>query len=240
MARPIDQARHREVVLAAFEALRRRGVVGVTMADLAGDLGMGRSALYWYFAGLGELFEAVLELVLDRQGGIVAAEVLSQSHPLDQIAAWMRTTVRIYHDDPGLLAVLLQLWATARPDAPDATLAVFRARFEPLHALACEQIEAGIAAGDIAPCQPRALVDLCAAVVDGALVHRLSRGIDSLGLIEEFLDAVVWPLRQQTGVRQPTRVRPPPKPLPKPVPRRTDEDWPGLGSRPQPWLGSDD
>ncbi|MEY3012564.1 MAG: hypothetical protein RIT45_1299, partial [Pseudomonadota bacterium] len=35
MARQVDAERHEAVILQAFEALRRRGVVGVSMADIA-------------------------------------------------------------------------------------------------------------------------------------------------------------------------------------------------------------
>lgn len=212
MARKVDEAKHAEVVFAAFEALRRRGVVGVSMADIAADIGMSRSALYWYFKGLGELFEAVLELVLERQEGAVAQAVAAASHPIDQIAAWMRTTVRGYDADPDLLAVLLQLWAIARPDSKDETLSAFQRRFEPLHAAACAILRQGIEDGTVAPCDPVAIVDLCAVVVDGALVHHVSRRLDAVALVEGFLAQVLLPLRRTPQACQP-------------VTRRSAEDW---------------
>lgn len=233
MARPIDEEKHYEVVLAAFDSLRRRGVVGVTMADIAGDLGMSRSALYWYVHGLGELFEQMLELVLERQGFVTLQAVTAVSHPLDQLAAWMRATARFYSEDPDLIGVLLQLWATARPGSKDETLEAFRVRFEPVHEAARGLIIDGIAAGQIADCDPVALVDLCAVVLDGALVHRLSRGLDSAKVIDEFLALVVAPLRRNEVAadrcaaqpeihRQSVHQRSVENPAPRPAKR---EDW---------------
>lgn len=212
MARKVDAGKHAEVVAAAFEALRRRGVVGVSMADLANDLGMSRSALYWYFGGLSELFEAVLEQVLERQEQAAVAAIAEVDHPIDQIAAWMRATVRQYHTDPDLLPVLLQLWATARPDSKDETLDTFQQRFGPLRALACQALEHGMAHGLVAPCDPAAVIDLCAVVVDGALVHHVSRRLDAVALVEHYLQIVLLPLRRDGKA-------------PADVPRRSAEDW---------------
>lgn len=196
MARPIDEEKHEAVVLAAFEALRARGVVGVSMAEIAADLGMGRSALYWYFKGLPELFEHVLEIVLERQGVAIATAVAEVAHPLDALAAWMRATVGFYRADPDLLAVLVQLWATARPGSKDETLATFRQRFAPLFEGAVAELERGVAEGQVAACDAAAVVDLCAATLDGALVHGLVRGIDAAALIDAFVTAVLEPLRR--------------------------------------------
>jgi AcrR family transcriptional regulator len=212
MARKVDAEKHAEVVAAAFEALRRRGVVGVSMADLAGDLGMSRSALYWYFGGLSELFEAVLEQVLARQEAAAARAIFEVEHPIDQIAAWMRATVRQYDEDPDLLAVLLQLWATARPDSKDETLDTFQQRFLPLRALACQALQDGIERGAVAPCDATAIIDLCAVVVDGALVHHVSRRLDAVALVEHFLQHILLPLRREA------------QPSPT-IPRRSAEDW---------------
>ena len=197
MARQVDAERHEAVILQAFEALRRRGVVGVSMADIAADLGIKRSALYWYFRGLPELFEHVLEIVLGRQGEAVAAAVAEASHPVDALAAWMRATARFYRDDPDLLAVLLQLWATARPDSKDETIAAFRVRFAPLFEGAIAELRGGVEAGHVAACDPAAIVDLCAAALDGALVHGLVRGIDAPALVEAFVATVLEPLRRE-------------------------------------------
>lgn len=212
MARKVDAEKHAEVVAAAFDALRRRGVVGVSMADLATDLGMSRSALYWYFGGLSELFEQVLAQVLERQGAATARAIVDVDHPIDQIAAWMRATVKQYDEDPDLLAVLLQLWATARPGSKDETLDTFQQHFMPLRELACQALREGIARGEVAPCDTAAIVDLCAVVVDGALVHHVSRHLDAVGLVEHFLNQVLLPLRRDTATT-------------KSNPRRSAEDW---------------
>ncbi len=207
MARKVDTQRHDEVIASAFVALQRRGVVGVSMADLAADLGMSRSALYWYFDGLPSLFEQALAQLLTSQGEAVAAALDGVDHPVDALAAWMRATVGHHHEAPERLAALLQLWAVARPGDKDPTLQTFAAIFEPMREAGVDALRAGVAEGKVAPCDTGAIFDLCAVVVDGSLVHRVSRGLDGVAVVEDFIARVLLPLRRPGRSDTPTPVK---------------------------------
>ena len=205
MARTTDHARHEDVAWRAFEAIRARGVHGVSMSDVAADLGMKRSSLYWYFSGLDAIFEAVLERTLERLGASVAerlAERLADSdgeaeHPVRLVAAWMEAVIAFYDDDPQLIGVLAQFWALGSAHDAEKVLARTRTFLEPILAGAVDMLEQGVAAGQVEPCDAPALVDLCVATVDGLLVHQVSRGVAPRPALQVFVDAVLLPLERK-------------------------------------------
>ena len=197
MARTKDKARHEEIAWKAVEAIRARGVHGVTMSDVANDLSMKRSSLYWYFDSLDAIFEAVLERTLERLSTFVADRVADIDHPIDLIDAWMTAVVAFYDDDPDLIAVLTRFWALGSGRSPEAVFERTRAFFEPIHAGAVEMLQEGMRTGTVGSCQPAALIDLCAATVDGLVVHQVSRNIDPHRGLAVFRKAVLEPLARR-------------------------------------------
>ena len=195
MARKPDPNRKTELALAAFAALRTRGVVGVTMSEVALALGMKRPALYYYFRDLGELFDAVLSAVLADQQAYVLRHLDPDDHPIDALAAWMRATLAFYEDDPQLIAMLLQFWAVGRPDAARDVLDRARDLVEPVRQMAIGLLQDAVRDGRVRPCQPGPTLDLCVAVVDGCLVERISRGVDPRVTLELFIAQFLQPLK---------------------------------------------
>jgi TetR/AcrR family acrAB operon transcriptional repressor len=78
----------RECLLDAAEHLfAENGVAKTSLADVAAAAGFTRGALYWHFAGKGELLDAVFaraEIPLDE----MARAVLGQPHPLRALHAY--------------------------------------------------------------------------------------------------------------------------------------------------------
>ena len=195
MARKPDPHRKTELALAAFAALRQRGVVGATMSEVALALGMKRPALYYYFKDLGELFDAVLNAVLADQRAYVLQQLDADDHPIDALATWMRATLAFYEADPQLIGMLLQFWAVGRPDAAQDVLDRARDLVEPVRQFAIALLLDAVRDGRVRPCQPEAMLDLCVAVVDGCLVERISRGLDPRPILELFIAQVLLPLK---------------------------------------------
>ncbi len=201
MARTTDHARHAEIAWRAFEAIRARGVHGVTMSDVAADLGMKRSSLYWYFDSLDAIFKTVLEHTLERLGTFVTERVADVEHPIDVIDAWMSAVVAFYDDDTALIAVLTRFWAMGSSNGTEEVFERTQAFFEPVHAGAVEMLIEGMKEGTVAPCEPAALVDLCAAAVDGLLIQRISRDIAPSAGLAVFREAVLEPLIRRPAPR---------------------------------------
>ena len=218
MARPVDHAQHQKMALQAFEVIRRGRFGDLTMARLAKEIGVKRSTLYWYFGNLGELFDAVIEHVLQEQGMAVAEAVDQHRHPVDKIIAWIRSVHQYHLADPKLLPNLIQLWAVSHPDQPERALTTAVARYEPLREAAIELLHQGAHDGLVAPCDSAAIIDLCSAVIDGGLVHFVGRGVSPEHMVDQFIRLVLAPLKLKG-------VSPNAQPSPvwsKPTPGRAD------------------
>lgn len=197
MARTIDHHKHAEIAMRAFEAIRARGVHGTSMSQVAADLGMKRSSLYWYFGSLGEIFEAVLQQTIDALAEFVQSQVSEERHPIALVERWMQASIAFYDKDPELIAVLAQFWAVGSSDRPELVFDRTRAFFEPVREAGVALLRAGIDEGTVRPCDAESLIHLCAATVDGLLVHRMSHGLQPHGALELFCAQMLRPLALQ-------------------------------------------
>lgn len=195
MARPIDHEHHQELALRAFEAVRARGVAGLSMSAIATELGMNRSTLYWYFKSLAGIFEIVLDATIERQARFVGERMTACEHPIDQLSAWVRGVQDFYASDPDLLPVLIQMWAVGSPDDPERVLGRLRLKLFELRDDAIGALNDAIAEGLVAPCDADVVIDLCMIASDGCLVHRVSRALDPEPLLDLLITAVLEPLR---------------------------------------------
>lgn len=203
MARTPDLARRAQLAARAFDVIRARGVTNTTMSDLAAALGIKRPTLYFYFKDLGAVFEAVLEETQRTYFAHVTARVAGVAHPIDLLAAVLRATVEYHQGRRDRIVLLFQLWAVGGND-PERVIAKNRELIDPMRALLVKQIEAGVASGQIAPCEPARLVDLALTVLDGALVHEVIRSASALPIVDEFERRVLAPLRRARARRSPS------------------------------------
>jgi AcrR family transcriptional regulator len=199
--RPPDLARRAELAAKAFDVIRTRGVHRTTMSDLAAELGLKRPTLYFYFKDLGAVFDAVLEDTQKTFFAYVSAEVAGVAHPIDLLAAVMRATIEFHQGRRDRIVLLFQLWAAGGND-PERVIAKNRELVDPMRALIVRQVEAGVADGRIAPCDPVRLVDLAMTVLDGSLVHEVMRSASALPLVDEFERRVLTPLRRARARRR--------------------------------------
>lgn len=204
MARPISMQRRQELALAAFEAIRVRGVYGITMSELAELLGMKRPTLYWYFRDVGHVFETVLEHLLEQQRGFLEARLVgggSQAesrHPCDLLRAYAEGIWAFFEKEGPLVLSLVSFWGQSEGGEPTRVLEIVNRHFLPLVSFAVAALEHGIRQGTVAPCDPRAVVDLVAAVIDGSLVHRVTRGIPFEPVAKLLWESVLAPLKRDT------------------------------------------
>lgn len=196
MARPVSIKRRQELALAAFEAIRVRGVYGITMSELAEALGMKRPTLYWYFRDVGHVFETVLEHLLERQNVFLAERLRGTTHPIDLLRAYADAIWAFFDLEGPTLLALVSFWGKSEAGEPTRVLEVTNRHFLPLVSFAVSQLEEGMRRGTVAPCDARAVVDLVASVIDGSLVHRVTRGI-AFGPVAELLwTAILAPLKR--------------------------------------------
>jgi AcrR family transcriptional regulator len=210
--RPNPQ-RRLDLARAAFQVLCTRGVQDVTMRELAEALGVKRPTLYWYFPDLGAIFDVVLADVLGRMRVFLAERMASTAgamgprsqahpavHPLDALDAYAEAIHAFYAsgDAQGgaIFVALIQFWAVSESGEPNRALQAMNAHFLPWRKAAIQMVARGIEDGTVAPCDPAALVDLVAAVIDGCLLHRVSRGADPGPVLAMLRAQVLGPLKR--------------------------------------------
>ena len=72
--RPPRAALSREAIVeTAIELLDRDGIAGFSMRRLADALGTGAASLYWHVSGRGQLFEMIVDRLVERAGPPVLA-----------------------------------------------------------------------------------------------------------------------------------------------------------------------
>ena len=193
MGRTVDKERRAELARRALEVLRQRGIGRTTMSELAEALGVKRPTLYFYFRDLTGLLHAVIEDVYRGWLLHVTARLNGINHPIEALHELARATVEYNRGRRDLVLLLFQLWAAGDAD-PEELLARSRAVSDPLRAELVARLRAGIEKKVVARCDPERIVELTLTVLDGTLVHEVTRGTPGAPVIEELWDRVLEPL----------------------------------------------
>lgn len=195
MARKPDLEKRRQLVQDAFAVVSRRGAHNTTMKDLAAELGMARSSLYWYFGDLGDVFEGVLERTFDdvRLG---VQDLFSLENPIDVLEELLKTLTVFHAERRETIIVMFQLWAAGKTD-PDTVLGQGATFLEMLRSTLTQLVESGQQQGMVSEVDAAALVDATLCFIDGALVQRIVRGPDAdlHPMIDLFITHVLTPAR---------------------------------------------
>ncbi len=195
MARKVDSARRAELLCDVLSVLRKQGIHGTSMSQLAETLGMKRSTFYWYFKDIGELFDAAFDDVNQRFLNALTEPLARTVHPIDMLETYLEIAVSHFQDSRDEIILLFQLWASGRARDPDQVLERGRQFLTPLRAALVEILRKGQAAGQVAPCDPEGLIDSMLALVYGTLVHRVARNADLSALLATVKTQFLRPLR---------------------------------------------
>lgn len=195
MSRPLDHDKRHRLAARAFEVLRARGVHRTSMKELAEALGIKRPTLYFYFKDVGAIFEDVLDhtyrALADHVGAAVAG---AGPHPLDRLRAVIDAVLGYHKARPELIGLLFQLWAVGGHDL-ERVLARERDVVRAVRAQIIAELTAARGRGQVGPCEPERIVDLCLAVLDGALVQKVIGVGVPQHAIDELMARVIEPLR---------------------------------------------
>lgn len=198
MPRTIDKARRIDLARQALDVIQRHGVHRVSMSQLAKELGVKRPTLYWYFKDLGEVFLAILEHTLEEAAVHFARRFAGVTHPIDLLDSYISAVREFYGGKEELIILLFQLGAVGDSD-PQRIFERTGAHLDRFRDMAAALVRQGIAAGQVAECDPEVLVDMVSVFVDGLMVHRVARGIDPEPLHEMFRRRFLAPLRRPAG-----------------------------------------
>lgn len=88
------------IVDAAIVLLDRAGSAGFSMRSLANELHTGPASLYWHVSGKGQLFEMIVDRLVEREGKLELGGATWQ----EQVTGWARQVRRLTLAHPWLSA----------------------------------------------------------------------------------------------------------------------------------------
>ncbi len=154
----------RERILdAATDLFGLRGVEAVSLDVIAGEVGVAKQTLLYWFPSKDDLVQAVLEsAVLELSVGVEAAIRATSDDPLDRIDAVVKAVFRQAVRRPALLGLVREI---SRLSAPSGDR--LHEAFEPLVARAVGYLEREMAQGRLRRADPRLVAALVYATVTG-------------------------------------------------------------------------
>jgi AcrR family transcriptional regulator len=172
MATRLDPAQRREQIIAAtLRLVARDGFAGVTLRDVAAEVGVVHGLIRHYFATREQLVAAAFDAAV-RAEAVQDEELAEQLQPVAALADWLTTTPREHY------LVWIDAWSEA-PRNPELHAALTRHHRDSdlrLARIIERNVEAGIATSADAEADARMLT----ALVDGVAVQH-----HAIGLIDE-------------------------------------------------------
>jgi len=156
-ATPSRNEQHRlkreAVIKAAVRAFNKRGFEGTSLDDIAKDLAVTKTALYYYIKSKNDILLECLQSSADIGDAALAAGRKQGHNGREKVALTLRDYISNMGDDLGGLVLILGM----RSLPPKEQKVVIAARDKFDHALRA-MIAEGIADGSIAPCDPKLAV----------------------------------------------------------------------------------
>lgn len=114
----------------AASLFARKGLSGITLAEIAGDVGMSGPAIYNHFASKDALFVAVVEQMYDEEIEAFKSVLDPLQRVSDGLDALFELVPRLYRDDGTLqmLGLTAQIESARSPDIYQALIDVSRRR----------------------------------------------------------------------------------------------------------------
>ncbi len=194
MARPPEPEKRLELARRAVAVLQREGL-DVSMSRLATVLEVKRPTLLYHFPTKGHIVEVALEDLLREQAEFVLARLAGIEHPVDRLYAQLCAMHEFQRGQESRVLFLSQAIAANGGERMAEIIAVGNRVFAPYREAALEMLRAGVAAGQLTPCNPEAVMATVRALTDGLLIQRVMTGLD-LGPVHEFIWAhVLGPLK---------------------------------------------
>lgn len=171
--------RRRQITAAALASLNREGMRGLTLAAVSRRVGVVPSACYRHFRNKEELFDSVIDLLLERMSGNVQRVRRRTPDPLERLRFLLFLQVELIQKNPGFPGIIfngeLVLGNQARRERIYRGIRQFQ---EGIAGIIREGQSAGLIRKDRDP--GTAALNLIGIVQPGAFLRHLSGGIFDL------------------------------------------------------------
>lgn len=98
--------RQLEIIRTAIQLIAQKGIQGLTLKNLAKEIGISEPAIYRHYENKIEILVSILDYFLERTMGIFSAEVQKEGDPLDKIERIFEAHFDVFSATPALVAVI--------------------------------------------------------------------------------------------------------------------------------------
>lgn len=171
--RAIDGEKAQRIVEAMRRSVAQRGVAGSTFDHVAGEAGVSRGLLHYYFGTKEALLAEVVRRECDLRMTLLEAQLQGAGSPDDFVELLRLTLQRLHDEDPDFVALLFELFTMARRN--DELAEGFRAVLQRTREHVAAVLQAKHDEGVLTIHAPaEAIVDVIFAVGDGLALRMLS------------------------------------------------------------------
>ncbi|MTD46528.1 TetR family transcriptional regulator [Conexibacter sp. W3-3-2] len=171
--RAIDGEKAQRIVEAMRRSVAQRGVAGSTFDHVAGEAGVSRGLLHYYFGTKEALLAEVVRRECDLRMTLLEAQLQGAGSPDDFVELLRLTLQQLHDEDPDFVALLFELFTMARRN--DELAEGFRAVLQRTREHVAAVLQAKHDEGVLTIHAPaEAIVDVIFAVGDGLALRMLS------------------------------------------------------------------
>lgn len=184
-SRELLEKRRSQLHEAALTCFGEKGYHQTTMDDVAGESGLSKGTLYWYFDSKKDLFLSLCRRVMDEFEAAWRERLADDLSPTDKLLATLALFRREMEDLVPLISVMIEAWALMRHDEEMQHL--LEEMYQPYLNIMAGIIREGVDSGELHADSPDLTGFVVMTFFDGLM---LALGTDLLdGDWEEIVDA---------------------------------------------------
>ncbi len=169
------EVRRRQIAQAALSLVASHGLKGLTIAGIAGHIGLVPSAIYRHFKNKDQVIDAILDLVRERLLGNVQMVTQETENILDRLKRLLMLHIQLIRENRGILQVAFSEEIMSGPPARKGKVyAMVRAYLQEVAKIVCQGQEASVIRKDLEP--NTVAVAFLGLIQPAAILWQLSEG----------------------------------------------------------------
>jgi AcrR family transcriptional regulator len=107
----VSEERRGQIIEAALACFTRKGYANTTMDDIVAESGLSKGAIYWYFKGKNDVFQAAFISLFEDVGAESMAAFMACETATEKLRLAARTMVDLARDIEGYFTLIIEFWA---------------------------------------------------------------------------------------------------------------------------------
>jgi AcrR family transcriptional regulator len=196
MARTIDEEKHLELAYRAFDVILDKGVFQTSLTEIARELEMSRTSLYWYFKSIPEILLTVFRDRKQKEEEMLTKHLQNIEDPLELLKISIREIYNFYKETRGYNTLYFQMDYKGVDPSLRELINEDEKEIGELREYVISLLHKGIQKKQLLPHTPEHLMDLVLTFIGGLLLYDdVESGQDMEAVIDLFLMRVLDPLR---------------------------------------------